>query len=135
MKFSTRTGTLVAMAAGAVLLELAADAADSGANAAAGRAAFNNQCRTCHSTKEGDNRLGPSLSKILGAKAGSRPGYASYSQAMKNAGITWDEPTLDRFIANPEDVIQNNNMKPFKGIPDAAVRRSIIEYLRTESAG
>jgi len=34
-----------------------------------GRLAFNNNCRTCHSTKEGDNRLGPSLAHIVGAKA------------------------------------------------------------------
>jgi cytochrome c len=96
-----------------------------------GQAAFNNQCRTCHSVKEGDNRLGPSLHGIVGAKAGAGSGYASYSQAMKTAGVQWDEATLDRFIADPEAVIPNNNMKPFKGIPDAAVRKAIVEYLKS----
>jgi cytochrome c len=103
---------------------------DASASGVSGKAAFNNNCRTCHSTKEGDNRLGPSLSKIVGAKAAARSGYANYSQAMRTAGITWDEPTLDRFIANPESVVPNNNMKPFKGVPDAAARKAIIEYLR-----
>src|SRR5690242_5803900 len=87
------------------------------------KAAFNNNCRTCHSLKEGDNRLGPSLGGIVGAKAGTRPGYPNYSGAMKSSGITWDEQTLDRFITNPEDVVPNNNMKPFKGVPDPAVRK------------
>jgi cytochrome c len=52
---------------------------------------------------------------------------------MKSAGITWDEQTLDRFITNPEDVVPNNNMKPFKGVPDAAVRKKIIEAMKSEA--
>ena len=36
-----------------------------------GQLAFNNVCRTCHTLGEGDNRLGPSLHKIIGRKAGS----------------------------------------------------------------
>jgi cytochrome c len=121
----------------ALLLALAvsgaAAAADEPQGASAGKAAFNNNCRTCHSPKPGDNRLGPALGGIVGAKAGTRPGYTNYSQAMKSAGITWDEQTLDRFIANPEEVVPNNNMKPYKGVPDAAVRKSIIEYLKSEA--
>jgi cytochrome c2 len=34
-------------------------------------------------------------------KAAARSGYTNYSQAMGADGITWDEQTLDRFIANP----------------------------------
>ena len=98
-----------------------------------GELAFNNNCRTCHSTKAGDNRLGPSLAHVVGAKSGSQPGYANYSQAMKTAAITWDEQTLDRFIANPDNVVPNNNMKPFKGVPDPAVRKAIIEHLKSGS--
>jgi len=99
--------------------------------AVADQAAFNSNCRTCHSAKAGDNRLGPSLAGIIGAKAGTRQGYANYSQAMKSAGVTWDEATLDKFIANPESVVPNNNMKPFGGVPDPAVRKKIIEGLKS----
>jgi cytochrome c len=101
--------------------------------ASAQDAAYNNHCRTCHSAKEGDNRLGPSLADIIGAKAGTRPGYAAYSEAMKSSGVVWDEQTLDRFIANPDEVVPNNNMKPFKGVPDPAVRKKIIESLKGHS--
>jgi cytochrome c len=129
----------ITLAVAALLLTCAAAASvaaadtGSGVGVGAGSAAFNNNCRTCHSAKEGDNRLGPSLHKIIGAKAGSRPGYPNYSQAMKSSGIAWDEMTLDRFIANPEEVVPNDNMKPFKGIPDPATRKSIIDYLKAES--
>jgi cytochrome c len=32
------------------------------------RLIFYNACRTCHTTSEGDNRLGPNLYKIIGRK-------------------------------------------------------------------
>ena len=92
-------------------------------------AAFNNACRTCHSIKEGDHRIGPSLHKIFGSKAGSRPGFNS-SAALKNSGLTWNESTLDRFIENPEAVAPNNAMKPYGGLPDAAARKEIVSYLK-----
>ena len=67
-----------------------------------GQLTFNNACRTCHTTKEGDNRLGPNLHNIIGRKAGSQPNYG-YSSAMKGADFVWDKEKLDRFIAKPDD--------------------------------
>jgi cytochrome c len=55
-----------------------------GANIESGQQTFNNACRTCHTTKEGDNRLGPNLHNIIGRKAGSLQNYG-YSSAMKGA--------------------------------------------------
>ncbi len=52
--------------------------------------AFNNACRTCHSFKADDNRLGPTLHGIVGRKAGSIEGFA-FSPSMKASGVTWDE--------------------------------------------
>jgi cytochrome c len=98
-----------------------------------GELAFNNHCRTCHSTKEADNRLGPSLHNIYGAKAGAASGYGNYSQSLASSGITWDQTTLDKFIANPDEVVSNNNMKPYKGIGDEAVRKAIIAFLKSKS--
>lgn len=97
----------------------------------AGQVAYNNHCRTCHSAQPGDNRLGPNLHAIVGRKAGAEKGYAAYSQAMKSADLTWDAATLEKFIADPEAVVRNNNMKPYKGIPDANVRKEIIAYLKS----
>jgi cytochrome c len=99
-----------------------------------GELAFNNNCRTCHSVKAGDNRLGPSLHKVVGRKAASG-GNFGYSQALANSGIVWDEATLDKFITNPDSVVPNNNMKPFTGIADPAVRKQIIEFLKEPGKG
>jgi cytochrome c len=95
-----------------------------------GKVAFNNACRTCHSFKAGDNRLGPSLHGIVGRKAGSMEGFA-FSSAMKSSGITWDPSNLDQFIENPEKVVHGNGMKPFGGIADAGERKKIVDYLGT----
>ena len=96
--------------------------------------AFNNHCRTCHVTTEGDHRLGPSLHNIIGREAGSASGYA-YSSAMKTAGIVWDEASLDRYIENPDALVPGNNMKPYSGITSAEERAKIIAYLEAESDG
>jgi cytochrome c len=95
-----------------------------------GQTAFNTSCRTCHTMKEGDNRQGPSLAGIVGRKAGSLPGF-NYSPSMKQSGITWDEATLDQFIADPEQVVHGNTMKPYAGIKDAAQRKLIVDFLKS----
>ncbi len=97
-----------------------------------GQVAFNNACRTCHSMREGDHRLGPSLYGVVGRKAGSVEGYA-FSSAMKSSGIVWDEATLDQFITNPDKVVLGNAMKPFGGIADPKQRGEIIAYLKSIS--
>jgi cytochrome c len=93
-----------------------------------GQILFNNSCRTCHSVKEGDNRLGPSLYGIVGRKSAALTNYG-YSYAMANADLTWDKATLDKFIANPERVVRGNNMQPYGGMPSAADRAKLIAYL------
>jgi cytochrome c len=95
-----------------------------------GQVAYNNACRTCHSFKPDDNRLGPTLHGIVGRKAGSIEGFA-FSPSMKSSGITWDEANLDKFIANPNQVVSGNKMQPFGGIADAGERKKIIDYLKT----
>jgi cytochrome c len=93
-----------------------------------GQLTFNNACRTCHTLREGDNRLGPNLHRVVGRKAGSVPGYG-YSSALQSADIVWDKATLDRFIANPDQVVPGHNMKPYGGIASAEERASIVAYL------
>src|SRR6266403_547784 len=84
--------------------------------------------RTCHTTKEGDNRLGPNLHNIIGRKAGSLQNYG-YSSAMKGADFVWDKEKLDRFIAKPDEVVPGNNMKPYGGLASSDDRKKIIAFL------
>ena len=78
--------------------------------------------------RQGENRLGPNLHGIVGRKAGSLPDYA-FSSAMKEAGFVWDAEKLDRFIANPDEVVPGNNMKPYGGLPSNEERKKIIAFL------
>jgi cytochrome c len=102
--------------------------ASQGTEDASGQQAFNNACRTCHMMREGDNRLGPNLYKVVGRKAGSLPDYG-FSSAMKEADLVWDEQKLDRFIANPDEVVPGNNMKPYGGLSSSDDRKKIIAFL------
>ena len=79
---------------------------------------FNNSCRTCHTTKEGDNRLGPNLHHINRKESGLLPNFG-YSSAMKGADFVWDKEKLDSFTAKPDEVVPSNSMKPYGGLASA----------------
>lgn len=84
------------------------------------------RCVACHALAY--DRVGPRHCGLLGRRAGSVPGFA-YSNAMKNSGLTWDEKTLDRFLAGPMKVVPGTTMT-YDGVPDAKERSDLIAYLR-----
>ncbi len=94
----------------------------------AGQIAFNTHCRQCHSMTEGDNRLGPSLYEIYGAKAGQVEGFTNYSRSLQE-NITWDEATLDTFIADPKSLAPSTTMI-YAGLGDAGERKKILDFLK-----
>src|SRR5262249_39758075 len=75
---------------------------------------------TCHTVERGVNNVGPSLSGVVGRKAGEIADFR-YSPAMKKSGLTWTAQTLDMFIADPQKEVPGNRM-PFAGMPDAGDR-------------
>jgi cytochrome c len=85
-------------------------------------------CAVCHSV-DGSTGTGPTLLGVIGRKAGTLPGFR-YSRAMKNAAITWNESSLDRYLADPQGFVPGNIM-PFSGVADAAERAAIVAYLKT----
>jgi cytochrome c len=103
------------------------------ADAGSGQLIFNNACRTCHTLREGDNRLGPSLHNIVGRKAGSLPSFG-YSSAMKGADFVWDKEKLDSFIAKPDEVVPGNSMKPYGGLASPEDRSKVIAFLQSSTA-
>ena len=96
--------------------------------------AFNNSCRTCHSIKRGRPPAGPQPATASSAERPAPSRAIAFSSAMRQSSIVWDEATLDQFIANPEQVVHGNGMKPFGGIDDPAQRGKIIAYLKSISA-
>jgi cytochrome c2 len=45
------------------------------------------------------------LKGIVGSKAGEVPGFR-FSRAMKGSNITWDDKTLNDFIADPQKLFR-----------------------------
>lgn len=84
-------------------------------------------CEACHSIDEND--LGPRHRGVVGRPAGSVEDYA-YSTALKNSGLTWDEPTLDRWLTNPSALVPGTKM--FFQISDAQNRADIIAFLKEQ---
>ena len=81
-------------------------------------------CTGCHSVD--DNDLGPRHRGVVGRRAGSIQDY-SYSPALKNSGLTWDEATLDRWLTNPSALVPGTKM--FFKIDSGQDRADIITYL------
>jgi cytochrome c len=98
-------------------------------NAGAGAVVFKAQCGVCHSVAQGKNMIGPSLFGVVGRAAGQSVGFA-YSPANRASRLTWDPPTLDRYLASPQDVVPKTIM-PYAGLKDDEQRADLIAYLAT----
>ncbi|ATC63631.1 hypothetical protein CMV30_06525 [Nibricoccus aquaticus] len=110
----------------ALVLPAAASAADG--NPAKGRRTFAAQCAACHATTA-DNRItGPALLGVAGRTAGTLDGFA-FSDAMKKSALTWDAPTLDKYLAAPTTVVPGTTMA--LAVPNAATRADLIAFLNT----
>jgi cytochrome c len=84
------------------------------------------RCLACHALAY--DRVGPRHCGLLGRRAGSLPGF-NYSDAMKNSRLTWDEKTLDLFLARPLKAVPGSTMT-YDGVPDPKDRSDLIAYLR-----
>ena len=116
------------IAAGVVAL--GSSAALAAGDPAQGAKVFN-KCKVCHSADQPKNKIGPHLVGIIGRKAGSVEGF-SYSQAMKQSGIVWDEATLDKYLADPKAVVPHTKMA-FAGLSSEQDRQNVIAYLQSLS--
>jgi len=101
---------------------LGAGAAQAAGSAANGQTVYNNQCAMCHASG-----IGPALAGVYGKPAAGVPGYA-YSTALKNAKLTWDDATLDKFLAAPQTAVPGTKMT-FQGVTSASDRADVIAYL------
>ncbi len=118
---------LKVLAAAAFVVTGFAAAAHADGDSAKGKKVFA-KCMACHAVEAGKNKVGPSLHGIMGRKAGSLEGF-TYSDAMKNANITWNEAELDKYLTNPKKDIPGNKMA-FPGLPKADDRANVIAYLK-----
>jgi cytochrome c len=123
---STNTVLVGAFLAAASIVGATPVLADSALNgdAAHGKALYQG-CQACHSID--DNDLGPKHRGVVGRRAGSVEDY-SYSTALKNSDLTWDEATLDRWLTNPSALVPGTKM--FFKLDDPQASADVIAYLK-----
>lgn len=90
---------------------------------------FMAQCGTCHSIESGQNRLGPSLARIVGRRSGTQAGFA-YSEPLRQRRIVWTSANLDAWIADSRKFAPGTTMAV--RIADPAKRAAIITYLQSQ---
>ena len=88
------------------------------------------QCQACHVIDAEQNRVGPHLVGIFGREAGAVDGF-SYSPAMANSGIVWDEDTIAAYLADPRGYIQGNRMA-FAGLRQEQQILDVIAYMKSK---
>ena len=100
-------------------------------DATAGAQVFS-KCKACHVIDKPANRVGPYLMGVAGRQAGHFEGF-KYSDAMKDSGLTWDDATLDKYLADPKGFLPKNKMA-FAGLKDEKDRQDVIAYLKQAGA-
>lgn len=91
-----------------------------------GQRLYRAQCLECHAIDH--HRIGPLHQGVVGRLAGSAPGY-DYSSGLKRSTIRWTPQTLDRWLADPDAYVPNQQMD-FK-VENAQERADLIAYLAT----
>lgn len=97
--------------------------------ASEGTKIFRTFCAICHEVQPARNMVGPTLFGVVDRHAGSVPGF-HYTDANRQSGLTWDAPTLDRYLTAPREMVPGTSMV-FPGLKDAAARAAVIEFLTT----
>jgi cytochrome c len=93
---------------------------------------FKRYCSVCHSIEEGKNKIGPSLAKVVGRHSASIQNFG-YSEPMRKLAVVWTPENLDRFLANPPEMVPGTRMT-FPGLKNTDERKTLIDYL-AELAG
>lgn len=100
IKFTLKNTLLILLALTCLYTKVVLAAGD----ASAGKVIFEEECSECHSI-QGKNKKGPTLTAVLGRKAGTVADYSEYSDGMKNSGMVWSEATLDQYLTMPRKFI------------------------------
>lgn len=118
--------------AAAAAFTLSATPAAFAQDAAAGQRVFN-QCRACHTVDAGGrNGVGPNLHGVAGRRAAAVENfrYSANMRELAEGGLTWTDENLQRYLANPKDLVPRGSMA-FAGLRQEQQRNDVIAYLKT----
>ena len=87
-------------------------------------------CMLCHSLDK--NEVGPRHRGVFGRKAAALRDY-DYSAALKASKLTWDEPTLDKWLTDPSALVPGTKM--IFSVDDAQDRSDVIAFLKEKAVG
>jgi len=93
-----------------------------------GKQIFERRCTGCHGFD--NDKEGPRLHGVYGRKSGSVPSF-KYSDALKKAGVTWDDGNLDQWLTDPDKFIPDNDMDFH--LAKADERADVIAFLKQSS--
>ncbi len=91
-----------------------------------GKDLFESRCAGCHALDR--DKEGPRLAGVVGRAAGSVAGF-QYSGALSKSKLTWNEETLERWLADPDKLVPDNDMGFHVENPEE--RRAIVQFLKT----
>jgi len=94
-------------------------------NPTRGKDLFEKRCAGCHALDS--EKEGPRLRGVYGRTSGTVPSF-TYSEALKNAHITWGDASLDKWLIDPEKLVPNNDMAFH--VESSEERSAIIAYLK-----
>ena len=121
-----RAIAFAALVATLIVPTLPAQAGD----AEAGARVFRIQCGACHVTEAGKNRVGPSMHGIVGRVSGQVEGFR-YSPANRDAKVVWTPEVLEKYLANPKEVVPGTTMA-YVGLKNATQRADLIAFLEAQ---
>ena len=98
-------------------IEEVVEATATSGDAVEGQVVYTLKCGGCHAVEVGVTRMGPTMVGLYGSKSG-----------MAGVDATWDEASLDAFLAAPKALSANIMMTP---LADAKQRLDVIAYLET----
>jgi len=118
--------SIVALAASSATAQTTPAKAPDGATLQRGEQIYA-RCAACHAVEA--NRTGPQHCGLFGRRAGTAPGFDTYSKAMRDSNIVWSEHSLDLFLEAPTRAVPGTAMG-YAGVKDPRERADLIAWLR-----
>ena len=96
-----------------------------------GELQFARKCSVCHTLQaDGKRRAGPTLFGVFGRQAGTLEGY-SYSDALVQSTIIWDETTINRLFKEGPDVVTPGTKMPIQRMKSDRDLRDLVAFLQS----